>query len=128
MEAQTHLSTEERQEFKEVLDKYTEVSNGKLGCYPHEKIHIQLKPGVKPIHKHAYPVSFKREELFKRELEHLVREGVLRECGPTQWGFPTFIVPKKDDRVRWVSNFQALNELIERPQYSLPKIHEIMLK
>ena len=110
------------------MDKYTDVFDGKLGCYPHEKIQVKLKPGAKPIHKHAYPVPYKREESFQRELKHLVREGILRECGPTHWAFPTFIVPKKDDRVRWVSDFRALNELIERPQYPLPRIHEIMLR
>ena len=68
----------------QVLDKYTDVFDGKLGCYPHEKINIQLKPGAKPIQKQPYPVPYKREELFKEELKHLVREGVLRECGATQ--------------------------------------------
>ena len=127
-EAKTHLSAEERQAFKEVLDKYTDVFDGKLGFYPHEKVNIRLEPGAKPVHKRPYPVPYKREELFKRELKHLIREGVLPECGATDWALPTFIVPKKDDRVRWVSDLRALNELIERPQYPLPRIHGIMLK
>jgi len=84
-----------------VLDKYTDVFDGKLGCYPHEKINIQLKPGAKPIHKRPYPVPYKREELFKRELKHLVRKGILRECGATMNCFSAGASTKILDDTNW---------------------------
>ena len=69
--AQTHLPAEQQQAFKEILDKYTDVFDSKLGCYPHAKINIRLKPDIKPVHKKPYPVPYKREERFKRELKHM---------------------------------------------------------
>ena len=36
-------------------------------------------------------------------------------------GFPSFIIPKKDGRVRWLSDFQKLNDLIIRKPFPLPK-------
>ena len=89
-ETQTHLSAEERQAFKEDSETDTDGFDGRLGCYSQTKINIRLKPNAKPVHTKQYPVPYNREKTFKRESKHLVRE---------------IIIPKKDDRVRWVSNF-----------------------
>jgi len=105
-----------------------EVFDGKLGCYPHKKINIRLKLGVRLTYKRPYPVPYLRKETFKRELQHLIREGALRPFRATDWAFPTFLIPKKNDRVSWISDFRELNDLIERPQYPLPRIQQIMLK
>jgi len=67
-EAQSHLSVEERHKFQQVLEKYVDVFDGKLGCYPHEKINIRLKSGARPVQKCPYLVPYPREDTFKREL------------------------------------------------------------
>ena len=63
---------------------------------------------------------------FKKELDHLVELGILSPVRDTEWGLPTFIVPKKDGRVRWVSDMWELNKVIKRTQYTLPIINDVL--
>jgi len=49
---------------------------------------------------------------FLKELTHLFQIGLLEMIGPSDWRALTFIIPKKDSTIHWVSNFRGLNKLI----------------
>lgn len=61
--------------------------------------HIDLVDGVKPVLKKACNVPFQHESLFKNGLQNMVQDGVLEACGRSYWEAPTFVAPKKDNRV-----------------------------
>jgi hypothetical protein len=62
------------------------------------------------------------------ELDHLVRIGVLASQQESEWASPSFIIPKKDGKVRWISNLHQLNKVIRRKQYPLLIITDILRK
>ena len=62
------------------------------------------------------------------EVDRLCRAGVLRKVNRSEWAAPTFIIPKKDGTVRFISDFRELNKRIRRKPYPIPKIQDLMLK
>ena len=65
-------------------------------------------------------------KLFKKELHHLVDIGVLLPVRDTEWGSPTFITPKSDSTVRWVSDLRELDKVVKKTQYTLPIITDVL--
>jgi hypothetical protein len=96
---QKYLSDAMRSKLGQILLQYPKLFSRKLGCYPHHKVHLDLKPDAAPSCCRPYPVPRHHEQVFKRELEQLCEIGVLLQCGASQWLSPLSIIPKKDGRV-----------------------------
>ena len=43
--------------------------------------------------------------MFKQELDRLVALEVIKKVNGSPWGAPTFLIPKKDITVRFISDF-----------------------
>lgn len=125
---QTHLTPLQRRLLAKELKQFTKLFSGKLGCYPHTKVHLELTPDAKPFSTRPYPVPRAHRDVFKEELDRLVELGVLSPTGPAEYLSATFIIPKKDNRVRWVSDFRKLNSIIKRKVHTLPRIQDILKK
>ncbi|KAL7474331.1 hypothetical protein ACHAW6_000307 [Cyclotella cf. meneghiniana] len=65
---------------------------------------------------------------FKTELDHLVVLRILAPTTESEWASPSFIVPKKDGCVHWISDLCKLNKVIRYKQYLLPIIIDILCK
>jgi transposase InsO family protein len=125
---QKHLSEIKKKDLKKLLRKFSKLFSGNLGKYPHRKIHLDIDPNAKPVYKRHYPIAEAHKHLFKEELDRLVSIGVLKRVGATRWAAPTFLIPKKDGTVRWISDLRELNKVIKRRVYPLPKIQDLLRK
>ena len=111
--SQTQLSDEQKVKLKTLLEKYKPLFNGTLGSWNEKPYDIELKLDVKPYHARAYPIPRVHTATLKVEIDRLCRIGVLRKVNRSEWAAPTFIIPKKDGKVRFVSNFRELNKWIK---------------
>ena len=75
-----------------------------------------------PYHGKAFPVPHIHKETLKKEVERLEEIGVLKRQTESEWASPTFIIPKKQGTVRFISDFREVNKRIKRKPFPIPKI------
>ena len=112
----------------ETTRKVQELFDGTLGKWKNTQYNIELQPNALPYHARAFPIPRIHEQSLRMEVDRLVKEGVLRKINRSEWAAPTFIIPKKDGTVRFISDFRELNKRIKRKPFPIPKIQEMLLK
>ena len=122
----TYLCPQQQDDLLNVLSRFPKLFNNELDVYPHEKIHLDIDPTVPPHITCAYLVPCSQLQFFKDKLDRLVSIGVLEPGGCSEWISGTFITPKKDSCVCWVSDFRALNKAIKRKVYPIPHTQDIL--
>ncbi len=90
----THLTTDKQLSLNTLLNKYEPLFDGTLGKWTGEPYHIELKPDAIPYHARQYPVPKIHEQTLRKEVERLCELGVLTQINHSEWGAPTFIIPK----------------------------------
>ena len=125
---QKHLTKNQQEDLAKLLREFSKLFSGELGKYQGQKVHLEVEKHAKPKHARPYSVPHTQMNLFKQELMRLVDIGVLRPIGATEWASPTFIRPKKDNTVRWLTDFRELNKVLKRRVYPLPNIQEVLTK
>ena len=75
-----------------------------------------------------FPVPPIHELTFKQELDQLEYIKVIKKINRSQLGKPTFIIPKKDITVSFISDFRELNKRILHHPYPIPRIQDLLLR
>jgi hypothetical protein len=127
---QKHLTLEQQNQLQTLFEKYHDSFSGKLGTWPGEKVEVELLPNATPYHC-VKPIRIPHihYDTLKKEVYRLVEIGVLEEvdgerAGP--WCAPSFIIPKKDGRVRFITDFRELNRRIRRKPWPMPHITDLL--
>ena len=123
-----YLAKSEQKLMLQVLRKYEDMFDGTLGDYTGSEYKIELQDNVKPYHAKPFPIPRVHEETLKKEVNRLVEIGVLKRVNNSEWAAPTFIIPKKNKTVRFISDFRELNKRIKRKPFPIPKIQDLLLK
>ena len=64
---------------------------------------------------------------FRKEVERLCKIGVLCKINRSEWAAGTFVIPKKNKQIRFITDFRELNKRIKRKPYPIPKIQEMLM-
>ena len=122
----THLSQNEQNELLELLNEFEDLFDGTLGDWNTEPVSFELKPDAKPYHSRAFPIPKVHKETILKEINRLVELGVLEWQPTSEWAAPSFIQPKKNGTVRFLTDFRRLNERLVRKPFPLPKISTVL--
>ena len=82
----------------------------------------------KPFNFRHYPVTRIKKETFRKGIQKLVEIGVLTLIQQSQYGTPKFMIPKKEGTVRFITDYQRLNQQLVRNSYLLTRIVNTMQK
>jgi hypothetical protein len=61
-----------------------------------------------------------------KEVERLCELGVLERQPTSEWALPSFIIPKKDQTVCFLSDFWEVNKRLVRKPFPIPKISTVL--
>jgi hypothetical protein len=61
-----------------------------------------------------------------KEVERLCKLGVLERQPASKWALPSFIIPKKDKTVHFLSDFQEVIKKLVRIPFPIPKISMVL--
>ena len=122
------LNKVEQLKLLNVLEKYKDLFDGTLGAFKTKPIKLEVKPGELPYHVHPFQIPKIHKETLKKELKELCKIGILRKCLDSQCARPSFIMPKKNGTVQFVTDFQRVNKKIISKPFPIPKINDLMQK
>jgi hypothetical protein len=97
-----------------------------LGDWKTKPVSFQSKEGVSPYHGQAFPVPKVHKETIIKEVEKLCQLGVLERQPASEWALPSFIIPKKDKTVHFLSDFGEVNKRLVRKPFPISKISTVL--
>src|SRR5258708_2502862 len=110
-------------EYHDFHDIFSGEKAGTLTPHRPYDLQINVKEGVKPVHRPIYSLSPPELAALQEFLEEHTRSGFI--CpSKSPWGSPILFVKKKDGSLRLCVDFCTLNRVMEKDCYPLPLISD----
>ena len=74
-----HLSPKKRERFLHILETFQSVFDGTLCTWKTPPVNLDLKDDATPMCLRPYPVPRLHKAIFRKEVERLVKLGVIKE-------------------------------------------------
>jgi hypothetical protein len=65
------------------------------------------------------------KETIKKEVKRLCQLGVFERQPASEWASPSFMIPKKDKTICFLSDFREVNKRLVRTPFPIPKISRV---
>ena len=77
-----------------------------------------------PVSQKPYPVAMKHYNCVKEEIDKLLEAGVIRNSH-SSWSPPIIVVPKGDGGKHLVIDYRALNKVMKKFVWPMPKVEDV---
>ena len=105
---------------------YETLFDGTLGAWKTTPVSFELKEGARPYHGWGFPIPKALKATIMKEIKCLCKLGVSEWQPTSEWAVPSFIHPKKNKTVRFLTSFRELNKRLVRKPFPLPKISTVL--
>ena len=118
-----------KSDLDQLLDKYPEVFDTKLGCLQGTKVTIHVNKDITQKFCKPRTVAFAYKQKVSDELDRLVNEGVLKPVSFSKWATPIVPVLKSNGQICVCGDYkQTINQVAKTDVYPLPHIDELYTK
>ena len=119
------------EDFEILLEVYKDVFDDTvLKPMKGDPVRIELRKDVeiKPTRTYtARKVPVHYEEQGKQMIAKMLEDGIIEKADyPTDWVSPSFFVPKPMGKIRFVTDFSALNRALLRPGHPFPSPRDLI--
>jgi hypothetical protein len=87
---------------------------------------LSIKGGCISVSWPSFPSTKDTQDTLIKEIDRLIKLGVLEWQPASEWASSLFIMPKKNRTVRVLSNFGEINRRLIRKPFSIPKISAVL--
>lgn len=106
-----------------LIDKFPSVFDDSVGKMENVQASLTLKPNCKPVFIKARTLPFSIKDIVEKEIEDMVRNGVLVKVNHSQWATPVVPVMKSLNKVRLCGDYKiTVNNNLLVDEYPLPTI------
>jgi hypothetical protein len=103
-----HRSANQQKKLLQLLKKYELLFDDTFYDWKTKPVSFQLKEGVSPYHGQSFPVPKIHKDTLIKEVERLIKLGVLEQQPASGWASPSFLIPKQNLKVRFLRIFGRL--------------------
>ena len=117
-----HLTKVNKSKLLELVTEFKQLFDGTLGDWTKSPARLEVWHNYLPYRGRAHLIPKIHQDIFQKEVDRLEQLGVLKWDKAYEWGSPTFIIPKKQGIVRFLTDFREVNERLIQKPWPLPKI------
>ncbi|UYV71932.1 K02A2.6-like, partial [Cordylochernes scorpioides] len=108
------------------LHRFRELFSPGYGVFKGVRARLLVDPEMKPRFFKSRPIPYALKEKISRELDRLVKAGILKPVRHAEWAAPIVPVLKSDQTIRICGDFKiTANQSLKVDQYPLHKAEDI---
>ncbi len=118
------LTPEQRQEAEELVYKYHSIFTDSPGT-THLAEHKIILTTDEPVRQRPYPLPFSTREQVKEEIQKMLKDDVIERTS-SPYASPIVLVKKKDNSLRFCTDYRLLNQITIFDAEPMPSIDLIL--
>ena len=130
MVCNSNFSLRGKVKLRKILERFRSVFSSScfdVGSFKGDKAKLNFKNGEEnPVFVPVRRIPHSLREWLSKHLNEMEEKQIITKCKGSRWNSPLFVVPKKENGWRPVSDFRQLNKQLEDVYFPIPFIADLL--